>query len=511
MAERIGHGPGTVPRLEMKGIRKAFGATVALNNVDFSVNAGEVHALIGENGAGKSTLMQVLAGAIRSDSGEMLLDGIPYRPRHPHAARSAGVAMIFQELSLAPHMSVEDNIVLGMEPAMFGVLRTGRIRNTAREALARLGHADLDTRIPAGFLPIGIRQVVEIARAIAVGCKVLVLDEPTSSLGRKDIERLFELIRRLRQQGCAIVYISHFLEEVREIGDSFTAMRDGKVAGSGQAGSTTTAAMADMMIGRKLNRLYPHSDRTPGEIVLELDCLAGVAKPQSASLSLRRGEVLGIAGLVGSGRTELLRTIFGLDAVKSGRIKVAGLAGPASPARRWTQGVGFLSEDRRKEGLAVSMNIADNLTLSSLDRTGPAGLLLPWRQRQAALDWISRMGIKCRDYSQKTAELSGGNQQKVALARILHHGADVLLLDEPTRGVDVGSKEQIYRLMDDLATGMNHKPAAILMASSYLPELIGICDRIAVMHRGILSEPAPAGTFDEKQLMIAVMGGEECA
>ena len=493
----------------MEGVHKSFGATAALSGVDLAVRAGEVHALVGENGAGKSTLMKVLSGAHIADEGRMSLDGVPYAPRNPLEARRAGVCMIYQELSLAPHLSAEQNILLGVEPTRHGVLRRGEMRRRAREALVQLGHEDIPTQVPVATLSTGAQQLVEIARAVAVGCQVLVLDEPTSSLSQVDARRLFDLIRRLKGQGLAIVYISHVIEEVQEISDRFTVLRDGKVAGDGDIEAVTAADIINLMVGREVNDLYPRSRRTRGDVILEIRGLAGVTKPDDASLELHRGEVLGIAGLVGAGRTELLRVLFGLDPIRDGTIRLASYVGAYSPASRWQQGAGLVCEDRQTQSLAVSMSIADNMTLSCLQGLGPKGLVWPAAQRRAARRWIDRLAIRCRSSVQTVLELSGGNQQKVAIARLLHHEADVLLLDEPTRGIDVGSKAQIYQLIDDLAMGdptTGRLPRAVLMVSSYLPELLGICDRIAVMHRGRLRPARPVTELTEHSLMREATG-----
>ena len=486
------------PRLEMRGISKRFGATLALDDVGLSVSPGEVHGLIGENGAGKSTLMKVLSGAFQPDSGRMSINGAPYSPRSPLEARRAGVAMIYQELSLAPHLTVAGNIGLGMEPTAWGFLRGSRLRAQARAALEQLGHPEIEPDECVGRMPIGAQQIVEIARALAVGCRILVLDEPTSSLSRNDVATLFRLITRLKEQGIAIVYISHFLEEVKEVADRFTVLRDGRIAGAGAMAGTTIDSVVNMMVGRQIDELYVRSQRTPGEPILELRDVSGPAKPHSASLTLRLGEVMGIAGLVGAGRTELLRAVFGLDPVRSGEIRLGAYVGPASPARRWLQGAGFLSEDRKNEGLALPLTLADNLTLSRL----------PWfvslrQQATASRKWIEALDIRCLGPSQRVLDLSGGNQQKVALARLLHHEVDVFLLDEPTRGVDIGSKALIYRLIEELAS----RGKAILMVSSYMPELIGVCDRIAVMCRGHLLPPRPAHELTEHELMLEATGG----
>ncbi len=495
------------PRLAMRGIAKRFGATVALDGVDLEVAAGEVLALVGENGAGKSTLMKILAGVHRPDAGLMELEGRPFAPAHPLEARRAGVAMIYQELSLAPHLTVEENIVLGVEPHRLGWLDRRRMRARAVEALNRLGHPEISPDQPVGALSPAAQQLAEIARALASGCRVLVLDEPTSSLAARDTDRLFALLRQLRARGLAIVYISHFLEEVQRVADRIVILRDGRTVGSGPAAGLTPEQIVALMVGREVRDLYPRSPRRRGEPVLEIRELTGRAHLQTASLTLHRGEVLGIAGLVGAGRTELLRCVFGLDPVRCGTVRVGAFVGPASPAARWRQGVGFLSEDRKQEGLALSLSLADNLTLSRLEGFGLGPLVFPGRQAAAARRWIARLGIRCSGARQSVAELSGGNQQKVALARLLQHDVDVFLLDEPTRGIDVGAKALIYRLIDQLASGVvGGRPRAILLVSSYLPELLGVCDRMAVMCRGRLGPARPVNEVNERVLMLEAAG-----
>jgi ribose transport system ATP-binding protein len=498
------------PRFAMRGIHKRFGATVALAGVDLAVATGAVCGLVGENGAGKSTLMAILSGAIAPDEGTMSLEGHPYAPVSPMAARRAGVAMIYQELSLAPDLSVADNILLGMEPGRFGVVDRARMRRAAADALSTLGHSDIHPERLVGDLPVAQQQLVEIARAIAVGCRVLVLDEPTSTLGRADAERLFALVKRLRADGHGVVYISHFIEEVREVCDRIVVLRDGRVAGGGARPSLPLAEIVRLMVGRDVDDLFPRSPRQTGDALLEVT----EVEPGSASFTLHRGEILGLAGLVGAGRTELLRAIFGLDAIRSGTVRLGAYAGPASPDRRWLQGMGMVSEDRKAEGVALGLAIADNVTLTRLTVMGPGRLVLPSRQRASAAKWIERLGIRSQSATQPVGELSGGNQQKVALARLLHHGVDVLVLDEPTRGIDVGSKAEIYGLMDNLvstAPSDGRPPRAILLVSSYLPELLGLCDRIAVMCRGRLGPARPVAEWDEHRLMLAATGVEAAA
>jgi ribose transport system ATP-binding protein len=496
----------------MRSISKRFGATVALAQVGLQVQPGQVLALVGENGAGKSTLMKILSGAHQPDAGQMWLDGQPFAPANPLEARRAGVAMIYQELSLAPHLSVEQNILLGLEPHRWGWIDGREVRAKAVAALEHFGHADIPPWQPVGELSVAAQQLVEIARALAVGCRVLVLDEPTSSLTHRDAQQLFRLIRELKARGLAIIYISHFLEEAKQVADRVTVLRDGQTAGESDIRDISIDKMISWMVGREVRDLYPRSSRAPGELLLEVKDLAGRAKPRAASLGLRRGEVLGIAGLMGAGRTELLRCIFGLDAVRAGQVRVGVYGGPASPLARWRQGVGLLSEDRKGEGLALSLSLADNITLSRLGGFGPAGLVFPRRQAAAAQRWIERLGIRCRAPAQRVQELSGGNQQKIALARLLQHDADVLLLDEPTRGIDVAAKAVCYQLINELAAGSpaeGRPPKAVLVVSSYLPELLGICDRIAVMCRGQLGPAHPVSAVDEHALMLEATGQDQ--
>jgi ribose transport system ATP-binding protein len=333
-----------------------------------------------------------------------------------------------------------------------------------------------------------------------------VLDEPTSSLAHDDVDRLFGLIRRLKDQALAIVYISHFIEEVKVVSDRVVVLRDGRNAGGGRTDEMSTDAIVQLMVGREVENLYPRTPRKPGDVLLELEDL----QPGAATLSLRRGEVVGIAGLLGAGRTRLLRTIFGLEPVRSGRIRVGAYTGPASPSARWAQGAGMLSENRATEGLAVGLSIADNLTLSRLQDLGPGFIVSPARQSAAAKHWIERFGIRTAGPRQAVGELSGGNQQKVAFARLLHHGVDLLVLDEPTRGIDVGSKAQIYALLDGLASGRDSSgpPRAVLMVSSYLPELLGLCDRVAVMCRGRLGPARPTSEWTEHSLLMEASGAQ---
>ena len=493
------------PVLAMHGLTRRFGATCALDGVDLTLGRGEVHALLGENGAGKSTLVKILSGALRPDRGEMRLDGLPYRPPDPLAGRRRGISMIYQELTVAPHMTVEENVMLGREESSWGFLSRGESRRKIRETLAFLRHPEIGLDTPVGRLSVGARQLVEITRAIMDRARILVMDEPTSSLTREDTERLFQVIRRLKDDGVAIVYISHVLEEVREVADSYTVLRDGRVVGSGPMSGTTQEALIQLMVGRPVAEFFPRPDRRPGKPVMRLDALKGRGMPEPVSLEVRSGEILGLAGLIGAGRTETLRTIFGLDDLESGTLTVAGrTAGAARPWERIGLGLGLLSEDRQGEGLALNRSLTDNITLSRLRPYRRRGILSVRGRTKAAGAWMDALRIKARDPSEPASGLSGGNQQKVALARLLHQDASVLLLDEPTRGIDVPSKAQIYEWMGRLAADGK----ALVFVSSYFPELLRVSDRVAAFHRGRIVETRAAGDWTGETLMAASMTGK---
>ena len=499
---------GGVTALAARGVRKSFGATAALDGVELEARAGEVHAVLGENGAGKSTLMAVLAGAAAPDAGSITLHGRAYAPRSPREARAAGVAMVHQELSTCAHLSVAANVMLGREPARFGFIDERALRASAAAALAVVAGPERARALPlearVAGLPLADRQLVEIARAVAdESCRVLILDEPTSSLGREEVRALFACIAAMRARGICILYISHFLEEVKEIADRYTVLRDGKTVATGAVRDVQVSELVAAMTGKARSSIATsRAQRAIGDVVLTCEDVAGLTRPIRASLELRRGEVLGIAGLVGAGRTELLRVVFGLDPLVAGRVRVRGSAGRASPAARIAQGVGLSSEDRKGEGLAIALSIADNLTLSKL----PVVVRSSW-QRAVAARWVKRLGIRARDVGQPVAELSGGNQQKVSLGRLLNDDADVLLLDQPTRGVDVGAKGEIHALIEDVAA----RGKAVLVVSDDLSELRRLCDRIAVMRRGVLGPARAAEEWTEASLLAEAIGAEGAA
>ena len=491
--------------LRLTDIKKSFGATRALRGVSIEIAPGEVHALIGENGAGKSTLMKILSGAHQADEGTMELGGQPYAPLNPHDARLKGVAMIYQELNLALHLTAQENILLGAESTRAGWIDRGDSRQRARAALAQLGHESLDLDRPAGAFSIATQQVIEIARALLTKPQVLIMDEPTSSLTQADTERLFEAILRLRAQGVSIIYISHFLEECRRVADRFTVLKDGETVGTGDMKSASLDHIVTLMTGREVKDLYPRTAHEMGQVVVEVKNAASAPRLKRASLQVRAGEIFGLAGLIGAGRTDLLRTIFALDKVDAGEVAIVGApAERATPRARWAEGVGFLSENRKEEGLMLTQSIADNITLTKQETFGRLGWINGRRQRATAHRWVEELRVKCRDAAQPIGQLSGGNQQKVAIARLLEHPARIFLLDEPTRGIDVGSKAQIYQLIGALAA----QGKAVVVISSYLPELLGLCDTIGVMCRGELCAVRPRAQWSEAEIMRVATGAE---
>ena len=495
--------------LSLSGISKSFGPTVALDGVSLRLQQGEVHALIGENGAGKSTLMNVLAGLLPPDRGTMEVEGRSYSPATPLDARLRGIALIHQELSLFPHLSVAENILMGMEPSRFGLVDQRRLHERTLEVLKTFHHPEIHAHSRVSDLSIAARQIVEICRAIAAQSRIILMDEPTSSLQRDDVERLFGLISKLRNQGATVIYISHFLEEVREIADNFTVLRDGRSVANGAIASVSDDQMIGHMVGRPVQNLFSRRALDVGqdeEIVLEVRDLTAPPGLKQASLDLRRGEILGVAGLMGSGRTQFVRTIFGLDRAESGTVRLKGQSASASggtPARRLMQELGYLSEDRKGEGLALTLSVADNVTMTRFSSCARWGWLNLSQQKQQAETLTKALAVKARTMQQAVSTLSGGNQQKISLARLLHQNADVLLLDEPTRGIDIGSKAQVYQTIAECAA--NGK--AILMVSSYLPELFGMCDRLAVMSRGRLGASRPIDDWSPESVMQAAIGG----
>jgi ribose transport system ATP-binding protein len=494
--------------LEISGVSKRFGATTALDGVDLTVRRQEVHAIVGENGAGKSTLMNILSASLRPDAGSILLQGEPYHPADPLEARRRGIAHIHQELCLCPHLSVAENIFLGMEPRRRGWVDRRILNEQATEMLETFGHPGLGPERRVADLPIAARQVVEICRALAQRASLILMDEPTSSLQQADVERLFAFIRRLRDSGISIIYISHFLEEVREIAGRCTVLRDGKSVLTGAIQRFSNQQLITAMVGRPVNDLFPQRRPTvTTEPILKADRLSAPPGLSSAGFEARRGEILGIAGLIGSGRTELLRSLFGLDKAGAGEITAMGRPLPlrGSPRSRIARGIGYLSEDRKGEGLALPLSLADNITLTNFASCSRRGWIDLGKQQRQAQERADAVQVKSPSMTVAVQKLSGGNQQKVALARLLHQGCEIFLLDEPTRGVDVASKAQIHSLIISLARAGK----AVVMVSSYLPELFGVCDRLAVMSRGSLSAAKPIGEWTPETVLEAAIGSGE--
>jgi len=493
--------------LSLRGVKKSFGPVKALRGVDLDVGEAEVHGLIGENGAGKSTLMKILSGAHSADAGEIFFKGEQYSVKGPAEARAKGIAMIYQELTLAPHLTVEENITLGVEISSAGFVKHERER--IRNVLEWMGHGNIDIDLPLPSYSINIQQVVEIARALACNAKLIIMDEPTSSLSAEDTKLLFKTIGRLKDRGISVIYISHFLEEVQEVCDRYTVLRDGETVASGDMASVNITQLIEHMVGRSLDEMYPNIEHSIKERVLEVSGLKGKTSPSNVSFSLRKGEILGIAGLVGSGRSETIRSVFGLNSTTAGDVKMEGRpdlkATYVTPDKALKTGFDLLSEDRKLEGLATGLSISTNITLSGLKKYVRGFLVNLSKERESADKGREDLAIKCRDVSDPVLSLSGGNQQKVALARLLHHDSDIFFLDEPTRGIDVGSKAEIYRLMQGLAA----KGKAIIFVSSYLPELMGVCDTLAVMYRGEMSRVKPVSEWSEHDIMLFATSGAE--
>lgn len=492
----------TQPLLRLEGVSKRFGATQALNNVQFELRAGEVHALMGENGAGKSTLMKILAGNIQRDGGRIVLDGQEVEIRSPRDAQSLGIAIIHQELNTVPAMTVAENLSLGHEPrTRFGMLDRHRALEDARSKLARIG-ANIDPRRPLGSLSVGMQQMVEIARAVSEDARVLVLDEPTAALSRGEAQQLYEIIRQMRSAGVGLIYISHRMEEVWQLADRVTVFRDGTFVGTGEMDRIKPQDVVRMMVGRPVADLYNHSARTPGKIVLDVAGLAGGAIGP-VDFKVRAGEVVSMAGLIGSGRTEVGRLIFGADRRSAGTVHIAGRESrPADPFEAIADGIGMVPENRKEQGLFLDQSVESNIAISSLDQFTTAGVVRRGEARKAALEQMKRLRLRLNALELPVKALSGGNQQKAALARWLLRDSEVLILDEPTRGVDIGAKREIYELIDELARAGK----AILVISSDLPEAIGISDRILVMREGRIVQELPSAGASEEEVMLHATG-----
>ncbi|KQU74336.1 D-ribose transporter ATP-binding protein [Aminobacter sp. DSM 101952] len=492
----------------MKDIEKSFPGVRALHNAQLDLRAGEVHALMGENGAGKSTMMKILAGIYRRDGGEILLDGKPVEINSPRQAQDLGIGIIHQELNLMPHLTAAQNMFIGREPRKAAglLLDEARLNADAAEIFASM-HLKLDPRTLVDGLTIARQQMVEIAKALSYRSRVLIMDEPTAALNDAEINELFAIIARLKAEGVGIVYISHKMDELKRIADRVTVMRDGEYIGTVPAADTPVEKIISMMVGRALTEERPDlPDHANSDVVLEVKNLNRGAAIRNVGFSVRKGEILGFAGLMGAGRTEVARAIFGADRRDSGDIFMHGrkvdIRMPQDAVRA---GIGYLSEDRKHFGLATGMDVRNNVVLASLRRfAGPGGLLREAAMHDAASRYIDQLAIKTPSDRQEVRLLSGGNQQKIVIAKWLLRDCEVLIFDEPTRGIDVGAKNEIYKLLNALA----RQGRAIIVISSELPEVLRLSHRIAVMCEGRLTGILPGGASQEEIMHLATLRGE---
>ncbi|MBU8770956.1 sugar ABC transporter ATP-binding protein [Cytobacillus oceanisediminis] len=493
------------PVVEMKNIHKSFFNVQVLKGVDFDLIPGEIHALMGENGAGKSTLMKILTGIHKSNSGEILYKGEIVEYHSPKEAEKAGIAVIHQELNIIPYLTVAENMFLGKELKRqpFGILKTKEMNEKTKENLNRLG-IDIDPQKEAGELSVGQQQMIEIARAIAAETEVLIMDEPTAALTDREIETLFTVINQLRREGVAIIYISHRMEEIFRMCDRITVLRDGQSIGTKITSETDFEEIVKMMVGRELGERFPERTAEIGgdRFVVEDLSLEGIFN--NISFNVRKGEILGVAGLMGAGRTEIMETIFGARKKKSGRIYMDGKElNIRKPHHAIAAGIGFITEDRKDEGLVLGLTVRENLAIPNLKKLSKSSVIQKQKEKQWTEEMIQKLRIKTSGPEQEVKSLSGGNQQKVVFGKWLGTEPKLLILDEPTRGVDVGAKKEIYSIMNELT----EKGFSIIMVSSELPEILGMSDRVMVIHEGKLSAILDKKEASQEKIMEAATGG----
>lgn len=490
--------------LEMKSVTKRFPGVLALDNVQLNLKPGEVLCLVGENGAGKSTLMKILAGAQPLDSGQILLSGEPVVIKSPHHAQQLGISMIYQEFNLSPYLSVAENIFLGREPRIgkSPFINWTKMYNDARDILKRI-RVDLDVRKPVNECSVAQQQMVEIAKAISFNSKIIVMDEPSATLTDHELAALFDLIRGLKQEGIGMIYISHRLEEIFEIGDRLTAMRDGQYVDTRDVKDITKDDIIRMMVGRELTNEFPKEIFDRGEERLAVKNLSRRGAFENVNFSLYKGEIVGLTGLVGAGRTEVARAIFGADAIDGGQLSLDGKdVAIRTPQEAIRHGIGLLTEDRKNQGLVLGMTVRENTSIANLKELVKVMFIDRKRERAVAEQYVKELQIKTPSVEQTAQNLSGGNQQKVVLAKWLFTQSKILIFDEPTRGIDVGAKVEIYKLMNELV----RQGVAVLMISSELPEVLGMCDRVLVMHEGKLAGELSRAEATQERIMKLATG-----
>src|SRR6266545_3371182 len=494
------------PIIELRDISKQFPGVRALDHVSFDVLPGEVHALLGENGAGKSTLIKIMTGAYQPDSGTILFDDKPVEIGGTSQSQNLGIAAIYQELSLYPELTIAENIFMGHQPRMrFGLIDWQTMQQRARELLHELDADDLDPLQKVSGLSVGNQQRVEIAKALSQSARVLIMDEPTAALTQHDVDQLFAIVRRLRERGVAVIYISHRLEEVFLLADRVTVLRDGQVVGTQPVGATSQPELIRMMVGRTLDALFPKHDATIGAPLLEVKDIAYGRMVRGVSFELRRGEIVGLAGLVGAGRSETALALFGITPAESGAIVLDGRAvNIRSPRQAMQLGLAYVPEDRKNQGLILPMTVRENTTMAILRRLTSGGFVDRRAERKITGEYVEQLRIRTPSIAQVVRNLSGGNQQKVVVAKWLAAKPKVLILDEPTRGIDVGAKAEIHRLMSALA----EQGLAILMISSELPEILGMSDRVLVMRQGQIVAEFDRAHATQEAIIGAAMATE---
>ena len=489
--------------LEAKNISKGFPGVQALDNVDFSLRRGEVHALIGENGAGKSTLIKILTGAHQPDSGEILLESKILTHLNPHTAMEAGISAIYQEFNLIPYLTVAENIYFGREFTKSAFVDMDKMNDSTSEIFSAID-VDINPRLQVSELSVAYKQLVEIGKAVSQNSRILIFDEPTAALTNKETENLFKLIKKLQSENVSIIYISHRLEELQEIADRITVYRDGKYIDTVNIEDTNRADLISLMVGRELGVDFPKPKPALDEVVLEVSGLkSGLLK--DINFKLRKGEILGFGGLVGAGRTEVARALFGLDDVESSEIKIHGKrVDNKSPKAAIANGIGLIPEDRKDQGVLLNLSIRENISYTFINRISDWIFVNRRREKNLVDEFQSKLSIRCSSVEQRVSNLSGGNQQKVVLAKWLAGDCDVLIFDEPTRGIDVGAKQEIYQLIKELA----EEGKGIIFISSEMPELIGMSERIIVMHEGSIEGELNAAEVNQEKILDLASGND---